>query len=111
MAGSSTTEMAIAVAVAGGLGSLPSAAPGGRCRRSACHCGRRNRGWPRLGRGVWVEDRNLRRGSASLGPGKALGFDRLELAGEELSASEPKRPIFVGIRYETDEDVTWCNSA
>src|SRR5713226_2785059 len=42
---------------------------------------------------------------------KRLGFDRLELAGEELRASEPKRPIFVCIRHESDEDVAWCDAA
>src|SRR5712672_647635 len=35
----------------------------------------------------------------------------LKLTGDELSASEPKRPIFVGIRHESDENVAWCNTA
>ena len=38
-------------------------------------------------------------------------FDRLELSGEELSASKPKRPIFVGIRHESNDNVAWCNAA
>ena len=31
--------------------------------------------------------------------------DELKLTGDELSASEPKRPIFVRVRHEGDENV------
>ena len=37
----------------------------------------------------------------------SIGSGELKLSGKELSASEPKRPILVGVRYESHNNVAW----
>src|SRR5712671_2293350 len=44
-------------------------------------------------------------------PGAASALRVLELSCKELSPSEPKRPIFVRVRYESDDNIAWCDTA
>src|SRR4029077_12180785 len=46
-----------------------------------------------------------------LAQGLGSGFDRLELSCKKLSPSESKRPIFVRVRYESDDNIAWRDTA